>query len=77
VQRAWFEASNSRRPLREVLAIDPVVARSLSLQDLDACFDDARYLTHVPDVIARLGDLIPTERSPERASRKATADAHG
>jgi adenylosuccinate lyase len=84
VQRASFEASNRRRPLREVLAIDPVVARSLSLTDLDACFDDARYLTHVAEVIARLDALIPTERAPERAPdraperapRRATADAH-
>ena len=81
VQHASFEAANSRRPLREVLAVDPVVARALSLADLDACFDDARYLTHVPEVIARLDTLIPIERAPERApdraQRKATADAHG
>jgi adenylosuccinate lyase len=77
VQRASFEASNSRRALREVLAVDPVVARSLSLADLDGCFDDTRYLAHVPEVIARLDALIPTERTPEQASRKATADAHG
>ena len=75
VQGASFEAANSRRPLREVLAVDPAVARALSLTDLDACFDDARFLTHVPDVIARLDRLIPTERAPERAPRKATADA--
>ena len=75
VQRASFEASSGRRPLREVLAVDPVVARALSLADLDACFDDARYLTHVAEVIARLDALIPTERAPERAGRKATADA--
>jgi adenylosuccinate lyase len=77
VQRASFEASNSRRALREVLAVDPVVARALRLADLDACFDDAGHLTHVPEVIARLDSLIPTERAPERATRKATADAHG
>jgi adenylosuccinate lyase len=80
VQRASFEAANARRPLREVLALDPVVARKLSLADLDACFDDARYLEHVPEVIARLDALIPTERAPERAagreSRKDTAHAH-
>jgi len=80
VQRAAFEASNARRPLREVLALDPVLARAVSLAELDACFDDSRYLTHVPEVIARLDLLIPTERSPERAAdrapRKATADAH-
>jgi len=77
VQRASFESSRDRRALREVLAVDPVVARSLSLADLEACFDDARFLTHVPEIIARLDALIPTERPPERAARKATADAHG
>ena len=81
VQGASFEASNTRRPLREVLALDPVVARSLRLTDLDACFDHARYLANVPEVIARLDTLIPTERTPERpverSPRKATADAHG
>jgi adenylosuccinate lyase len=76
VQRASFEASNNRRPLRELLAVDPVVARSLSLADLDACFDDARFLSHVPEVIARLDALIPTEHAPDRATRKATVDAH-
>src|SRR4029078_11750114 len=77
VQRASFEASNTRRPLRDVVAVEPVVARKLSLADLDACFDDARHLSHVPEVIARLDALIPTERAPSRESRKATADAHG
>jgi adenylosuccinate lyase len=76
VQRASFEASTSRRPLRELLAVDPVVARALSLTDLDACFDDARFLSHVPAVIGRLDVLIPTERAPERTPRKATVDAH-
>jgi adenylosuccinate lyase len=77
VQRASLAAADARRPLRELLALEPAVARSLSLADLDACFDDARYLTHIPEVIARLDALIPTERPPERAPRKATADAHG
>jgi len=80
VQRASLAAADQRRPLRQLLALEPVVARSLSLAELDACFDDARHLTHVPEVIARLDALIPTERSPERAPerapRKATADAH-
>jgi adenylosuccinate lyase len=79
-QRASLAAADQRRPLRELLALEPVVARSLSLAELDACFDDARYLSHVPVVIARLDALIPTERAPERplerATRKATADAH-
>ena len=80
VQRASLAAADQRRPLRELLALEPVVARSLSLAELDGCFDDSRYLSHVPGVIARLDALIPTERAPERplerATRKATADAH-
>jgi adenylosuccinate lyase len=73
VQRASLAAADARRPLRELLALEPVVARSLSLADLDACFDDASYLTHVPEVIARLDTLVPIERAP---ARKATVDAH-
>jgi adenylosuccinate lyase len=76
VQRAALAAADQRRPLRELLAMEPLVARSLSLADLDACFDDTRHLAHVPEVIARLDALIPTEHAPERAPRKATADAH-
>jgi adenylosuccinate lyase len=77
VQRASLAAADQRRPLRELLALEPAVARSLSLTDLDACFDDARFLTHVPVVIARLDVLLATERAPESMPRKATADAHG
>ena len=76
VQRASLAAADQRRPLRELLATEALVARSLSLTDLDACFDDDRHLAHVPEVIARLDRLIPTERAPEHAPRKATADAH-
>jgi adenylosuccinate lyase len=71
VQRAALAASDERRPLRELLAREPVVARSLSLADLDACFDDERHLTHVPEVIARL-DALLTSIEPDRP----TADAH-
>jgi adenylosuccinate lyase len=79
VQRAALAAADQRRPLRELLAVDSVVARSLRLADLDACFDDARHLAHVPDVIARLESLVPIERTASRepAPRKATADARG
>jgi adenylosuccinate lyase len=57
VQRASLQAADERRPLRELLALDPVVARKLSLAQLDACFDDRRHLGHVPTVIARLEAL--------------------
>jgi adenylosuccinate lyase len=57
VQRASLRAADERRPLRELLATDPVVARKLTLEQLDACFDDAAFLRHVPAVIARLDEL--------------------
>jgi adenylosuccinate lyase len=79
VQRAALAAADTRRPLRELLAVDPAVARSLSLADLDACFDEARHLAHVPAVIARLDALVPREPAPapRRSEPTATADAHG
>jgi adenylosuccinate lyase len=57
VQRAALRAADERKPLRELLALDPTVARKLRLADLDACFDDASFLRHVPAVIARLDSL--------------------
>ena len=53
--------SRSSRPSR---------ARSASA-DLDACFDDARHLAHVPEVIARLDALLAT---PRRRRPMLTAD---
>ena len=63
-------AADERRPLRELLALEPVVARSLSLADLDACFDDARHLRHVPEVIARLDALVRRARRRGRARER-------
>ena len=57
VQRASLRAADERRPLRDLLAVEPVVARKVSLEQLDACFDDAAFLRHVPEVIARLDVL--------------------
>ena len=64
VQRGALRAADERRPLRDLLAIDPAVARRLSLTQLDACFDDAAFLRHVPAIIARLGALVPAAPSP-------------
>ncbi len=63
VQRAALAASDARRPLRELLAVESAVAGTLSLADLDACFDDARHLSHVATVIARLDALAPPASS--------------
>jgi adenylosuccinate lyase len=57
VQRAALRAADERRPLRDLLAVDPTVASKLRLADLDACFDDGAFLRHVPTVIARLDSL--------------------
>ena len=57
VQRASLKAADERRPLRDLLAVEPVVARKLSLEQLDACFEDGAFLRHVPEVIARLDAL--------------------
>jgi adenylosuccinate lyase len=57
VQRAALRAADERRPLRELLAIDPTVAKKLRLAELDACFDDSSFVRHVPTVIARLDSL--------------------
>jgi adenylosuccinate lyase len=57
VQRAALRAADERLPLRDLLAVDALVAQRLSLARLDACFDDAGFLAHVPVVIARLDEL--------------------
>lgn len=57
VQRAALRAADERAPLRDLLGVDPEVAKGISLADLDACFDDAAFLRHVPAVIARLDSL--------------------
>ena len=71
VQRASLKAADERRPLRDLLAVEPVVARKLSLEQLDACFDDAGFLRHVPEVIARLDALeVPTGREGVADARR-------
>ncbi len=57
VQGAALRASDERRPLRDLLALDPRVAQCLSLQQLDACFDSAAFVAHVPAAMARLDGL--------------------
>ena len=57
VQRAALRASDERRPLRELLALDPLVARRFSLEALDACFDDSTFVRHVPEIVGRLAML--------------------
>jgi adenylosuccinate lyase len=72
VQRAALRAADERRPLRELLAIDRTVAQKLSLAQLDACFDDAAFLKHVPTIIARLDALVAP---PAKAGAPAKASS--
>ena len=70
VQRASLRAADERMPLRDLLAVDSLVAQRLSLTQLDACFDDARFLAHAPAVIGRLDSL-----SDALAARQGNATA--
>ena len=69
VQRAALRAADERAPLRELLAVDPVVAQKLPLADLDACFDESTFLRNVHQVIARLDTLAA--RSPTTEATRA------
>jgi adenylosuccinate lyase len=69
VQRAALEAADRGRPLHELLAVDARVAEALPLERLDACFDDAAFVRHVPAVIARLAALDSTSRPSAGAAR--------
>ena len=71
VQRASLRAADERRPLKELLATDGQVASHLSLAQLDACFDDAGFLRHVPAIIGRLDRLDRLERAPGPAGQRA------
>jgi len=66
VQRAALRAADERRPVRELLAVDPTVARKLTLEQLDACFDDTAFLRHVPEVMRRLDSLAPRAAEARR-----------
>jgi adenylosuccinate lyase len=71
VQRAALRAADERAPLRDLLAVDPVVAQKLPLAALDACFDEATFLRNVHEVIARLDTLTRTS-SPGPAPTPST-----
>ncbi len=74
VQRAALRAADERRPLRELLATDATVATKLSLEQIDACFDDAAFLRHVPTVIARL-EALELGMAARRAAASPSAAA--
>jgi len=77
VQRAALRAADERVALKDLLQTDPEVAQRLSLQELDACFDDDRVLRHVPTVIARLSAIEAGLRErgtpgPDRGGKEGT-----
>ncbi|HEY3523533.1 MAG TPA: hypothetical protein VGK63_07490, partial [Candidatus Limnocylindrales bacterium] len=76
VQRASLRATDERLPLRDALAVEPRVAQALPLERLDACFDDAAFIRHVPAIIARLDGLVPAPRASSPAP-KASGEAVG
>jgi adenylosuccinate lyase len=72
VQRAALRAADERAPLRDLLAVDPVVAQRLPLEALDACFDEATFLRNVHEVIARLDTLA--RPAPELTTESTHVD---
>ena len=75
VQRAALRAADERVPLRDLLAVDPGLAQRLSLSQLDACFDDARFLVHAPAVIERLERLSDALAARNEPAKAAVSDA--
>jgi len=74
VQRAALRAADDRVPLRDLLAVDPTVAQRVPLVRLDTCFDDAAFLAHVPEIMARL-DRLDTDTSERLTASEVTAGA--
>ena len=57
VQAAALRAADERRPLRELVEVDPDVALVLTPDQIAACFDERQLLRHVDEVIGRLDRL--------------------
>jgi adenylosuccinate lyase len=59
VQRNALRALDERMPFRQLVEADPEIVAALGADQLERCFDDRAWLTHVGDVIARLERLDP------------------
>jgi adenylosuccinate lyase len=57
VQELAMAAAERGIPFRRLLEADERVGGRLTAADLEACFDEAAYLAHVPTVIARLAEI--------------------
>ena len=62
VQRNALRAADEHRPFADLVAADPDVA-AVPRQVLAACFDEAAFLRHVPQILARLDALAPVAGS--------------
>ena len=61
VQRLAQRAIGERRPLRQLLADDPVGSR---LSDLDQIFDYASFVRHAEEIVGRLDAVSPAAEQP-------------
>ena len=59
VQRNALRALDERIAFRALIEAEPQVTAVLDAEALARCFDDAAWLAHVSDVIARLERLDP------------------
>jgi adenylosuccinate lyase len=57
VQRNAMAAWDEERPLAELLKSDPDVTGHLDPDEIEACFDVARYLEHTDEIFRRLEEL--------------------
>jgi adenylosuccinate lyase len=57
VQRNAMAAWEEDRPLVELLKSDPDVTAHLNPDEIEGCFDPARYLGHAGDIFDRLENL--------------------
>lgn len=55
VQRSAMQAWEEERSFHDILREVPLVRDTLTEEELAACFDPARHLTHVDTILARLG----------------------
>ncbi|CAN5748636.1 adenylosuccinate lyase [soil metagenome] len=69
VQRAALRAADERRPLRELVGADEAVTGTLDRGTIDECFDEARLLRHVDEVIGRLDHLTAPGEEKLHAAR--------
>ncbi|MER3418117.1 MAG: adenylosuccinate lyase [Chloroflexota bacterium] len=70
VQAAAIRAADERRPLRSLLATEAPIVGTLTAGELEACFDEASWLRHVPTIIGRL-DALEAELAMRRGAPAA------